>query len=469
MLTKQSSIPAFVKFLIVAVLALQVFPNPAYSQWSGQADSPLLFGEMEIFAGGLQHSTATTPDGATWITWIDSYCLGSFMIQRIGPNGTLLRPGGMLVAADDTCGFTEPPHIAACSDNSVVVTRGASITTVYRISPSGEMVWGAQGIEFNDGAITGGFGGMIGQSNGEVLFAWHSGSTMLAQKFSADGAPVWHRVATIETVTGSNRRIFSVVPDGSGGAIVFWDSPHSYEQLVFAIRFDNTGNSAWQKPLLLVPFGIGSSLHTDPFAISDGKGGAYLSYTEGLEQIDIPSRLFLHHIDANGSSSFAEPGIRVSEKLSRQYDAKIRIDEQTGDAMIFWRDGGFAAQDLYAQRISRSGMRLWGDEGIEIAPLGVSTGHFDGTWNGSTLVLAVSDEFRELASVNIHRVDGAGNVSLPVAVSGNRNGGFVATTPSTHGSVVVSWQRLVNKPSQNLAAQRVNRRDTLGASRFSRR
>jgi len=198
-------------------------------------------------------------------------------------------------------------------------------------------------------------------------------------------------------------------------------------------------------------------------AISDGTGGAIVAWTEGREQQDVPSKLFVQQVTGEGTLTYEQPGIRASLEATRQYEPQLHRSELTGDVFVAWRDGGFDYQTLKAQRMTITGQRLWGDDGVAVAPLGVFTSHFDGSWTEDTFTFAVSDEpILNGPSVNVYRVHGDGNVDPGVtSIPGTTATGPVHTTLLNKRFVAVTWLILSSNPNDHLAAQRINPNGTL--------
>lgn len=449
--------------------------NDLNAQWPTDPKSPLVFGEVEVAPVDVEHATARTPDGALWVTWLDSYCLGEVRVQRIAPDGSLLEAGGLFVEQDLNCGVSAAPIIAACPDNSVVIRRrNAELgTALHRISATGEFMWGQFGISITDLNIFGEVGGIVGLPNGDVLVGWYQGSSTFMQRFDESGEPVWPQDAVFDDNGTSNRRIFEVVPDGQNGAYVFWESPVTYEEMVQAMRFTGDGQPAWQEVLVVVPADIGSSRHSDPAAISDGNGGAIVVWSRGEEIQTHPGELYLQQINSDATTTFAESGLRVSNNLTRQFDPELELDEKTGDIFVVWREDFFEAQHVRAQRLSLTGEKLWGGTGVFVAPLNDSldpapldAGNFAASWTGNMLAVAVgSQETDEIPSVFLHRVNVNGEVNTRrTQISNNVAAGDIDVRNGSRGSVVVTWHWKTANFNDQMSAQRVNQNGILGTS-----
>ncbi|MCA9289870.1 MAG: hypothetical protein KDA25_02010 [Phycisphaerales bacterium] len=432
----------------------------AAADWPSDPASPLVLGEM---LGARSHVMATTPDGATWVAWVDGECFGTLRLQRIDVDGTVLDPEGLALDTRDDC-VSRDARLAACPDGSVVVT-GTAVggsspdSPIHRIGPDGAPIWTA-------GVVLPGIGGaaeqMLGLAGGDALVAWHVGMVIFVQRYAPDGSPVWDAPAEIITTTGPNKRIFGLEPDGADGAFVAWDNPLTYTRLISAARVGADGAVVFGQQQIAPP-NPGSSRHTDPVAIADHAGGVTIVWTQSAESATTPVPLRMQHLLADGTPTLDADGARISLDSARQYHAVVGRDATTGDLFVVWRDGGFAGQTVRAQRLGPGASRLWGDGGIAVAPIAIGgAGRFDASWSMETLsVVAVDPVDPGDASVRVYRIDAGGGLDPAVVAASDTTmtGGVRAS--ATEAALVTTWVRgPVN--GATVVAQSVNPDGTLG-------
>ncbi len=436
--------------------------------WPDDANAPIVVGTTATFTDSLDLALTTTPDGATWVAWVDDYCLGDLRIQRIAPDGSVLAPGGMLVEHDNGCGVTVPPMLAACADGSVVVRRalgGPTDVPMHRVGPDGSLPWGNTGVMIDPKEGIGQIGQIVGLPDGGVLVAWTAGFDTKLHRFNADGSPAWDQAASMFSNYTSNRRVVALVVDDNDDAIVFWDSPLTYKRMIFAIKFTSDGAPAWAEATVVVPASVGSSLHTRPAAVADGSGGALLVWTDDHEIVDLPMPMNFQRINADGSLAFDEAGVRLSLDTTRQFDPVLLRDKATNDALIAWRDGPAATPSLRAQRMSAAGHRLWGDAGVGVSPLSPGSGaRFAGAWTGETLLLPVSDDPAPPldASIVVHALDANGALGAPMAVYGASPAGALRAGVLPDDALALAWAAQLGEPTDALLAHRLSPDGTLG-------
>ncbi len=440
----------------VAAAALCV-SAPALAQWSTDPGSPLVVGP----AAGLfapRQSMVTTDDGAVWVAWQNSFCVGDVRLQRIAPDASLLAPGGIATHADETCGLVLPPLLLP-SGNSVLVDRayaGLHEEPVRAFDESGVSAWPAD-FSIADPSRLELAAALAG---GDVLVVSHLGTTIRADRLDASGVPVWAKPSTFGSETGSSLRVFGVAPDSSGGAYVVWDSSSfAYTRLIRMQRLDAQGKPAWPVSVRLMTFppDVTSSRHTDPVAVADDQGGAIVFFAQGFETAFGPAALLMQRVGPDGDLAFSLDGHRVSLSPQRQFDPIVHKDAVTGEFLLVWREGLLDDQWIIAQRVNLAGDRLWGDQGVPIAPITQSDA-FDAAWAGGTLSIAIASA----EGVTLHSLDADGSADpSPVVVGTGAAPISVRLSPSGDG-LVVSWQADLEGLDDAIVAQRVNPGGRLG-------
>ncbi|MCA9284126.1 MAG: hypothetical protein KDA22_02840 [Phycisphaerales bacterium] len=470
--------------LLVAGLS-QVAVPAASAEWPTEPSSPLVLGYTQNL-GQAKHSTVVTPDGAVWVSWIDKQCLeSSLRVQRIDLDGTLLDPSGIAPFSASDC-VVRATRATTCPDNSIVVSAvddavnssGGPLANrpIIRVASDGSTPWGA-GVVVSETA-SGVIGAIESLPDGDVLVGWHSGSTLFVTRLDPSGDPVWPAPATIVTQTGTSKRIVNLVVTVSGDSFVVWDEPVTYTRTIRVARVTSDGAVAWAQPIVVTGPQPGSSRHTNPTAIADGLGGVLVAWTQGAESAQTIVPIRVQRIAPDGAFAFEPEGRPVSLDQTRQFDVVAVRDPGDGAYLLAWRDGGFATQELRAQRLDASGTRLWGDNGVGVTDISPTTSAkwFDGTLIDDHLALAVSDPTNPplVPAVMVHRVDPTGTIvgdpwilsdAVPAhGVSVTPNPGPVAGDGApSEGALAVVWTRSAAGVDANVVAQRIDADGTLGA------
>lgn len=98
-------------------------------------------------------------------------------------------------------------------------------------------------------------------------------------------------------------------------------------------------------------------------ALSDLTGGAFVFWedTKGTQQKDI----YYIRFDKNGEVSFRADGKAVSTRSGIK-ENPVAFVEPYGNALVLWRGKEKNSNELYVQKLSKSGLRLWQNEGVKL-------------------------------------------------------------------------------------------------------
>lgn len=103
--------------------------------------------------------------------------------------------------------------------------------------------------------------------------------------------------------------------------------------------------------------------------ISDGKGGAIMTWEDGRPQQNIYD-IYAQRIDANGSIKWPLNGAPVCTIVGTQNKPQIAPDGK-GGAWIVWKDVRTGDNDIMGQHLDSTGAMLHSSEGIDLVPAGL--------------------------------------------------------------------------------------------------
>ncbi len=149
--------------------------------------------------------------------------------------------------------------------------------------------------------------------------------------------------------------------------------PHSFRLaplLAAAILLiPGSAHSSWQTNGVPVST-LGEA--TIPGLIGDGAGGAIVAWKDGGHDPSGPLRLYAQRIDGFGRTLWVQDGLpvctacAVTYSISDEYKAVEVTSDGAGGAIIAWKDSRTDAGDIYVQRLSPSGQRLWNFNGLAV-------------------------------------------------------------------------------------------------------
>ena len=236
------------------------------------------------------------------------------------------------------------------------------------------------------------FPDLISDNHGGVIVAWrdvrNGNRDVFAQRISATGEMLWGNDGIPICVQPNAQSWPLLVPDAGAGAIlVFGDSRHRNRD-IYAQRIDANGKLLWSEdgvPVSVVPF-----LKEDVKAISDGRGGTIVVWEDSRHgNLDI----YIQRIDGDGKPVWELNGVPVYRGEGDQYDPFLATDD-AGGAIIAWWDISTPDWNVYAQRISSRGKQVWEDGAV---PVCTAPGNQGGPFvvaDGSGGVFVVWSDYR---------------------------------------------------------------------------
>lgn len=307
--------------------------------------------------------------------------------------------------------------------------------------------------------------GICSDGAGGAIVAWlDTGSDpvrVFAQHVLASGEtdPAWPldgRALTPTTKTPAttlvDRGLAVIVPDGAGGAIVAWQASFtdSTRSDIFAQHVLASGavDGAWPEngiPVCTLGFEV------LPDMVSDGAGGAIITWVDARSDIDI----FAQHVLAVGilDPNWPVDGRAVTTAPGAQVFPAI-VSDGAGGAIITWhdfRDVFNTGLDIYAQHVLASGVvdRAWPLNGRALCVEAHDQFNPTVISDGAGGAIVAWDDRRELA---VHpfaqhvlasgQVDPAWPTDGLSVSRGDADEVFPRLAPDGTGGAIVAWQSL---------------------------
>ena len=280
--------------------------------------------------------------------------------QRLASNGsTLWTANG--VALSSSTGIQYTPAIASDGSYGALIVWSDSRSGNYdiyvnRVKPNGTVVWSqgtplcsATNYQGNPDAASDGLGG--------VIAAWEdyrSGSNydIYAARFDSSGAYGFNDIAVC--TSANTQEHIDVAADGVGGAVLTWEDQRNtigYPD-IYAQRLTKTGSIVWTTGGVAVCTAPGYQSY--PVLVDDGAGGGVVSWTDTRNG---NGDIYAQRINGSGAALWTSQGVEVCTFSGDQSIVRIVSDERSG-AIMTWIDQRANPQNVYAQRIERSG--YWG-------------------------------------------------------------------------------------------------------------
>ena len=324
--------------------------------------------------------------------------------------------------------------------------------------------WPTDGIGICAGPGEQGRTGMLPDGSGGIIVTWRDAraitvNDVFALRITASGeiAPGWPACGVRLCTAPGNQDGGMAVSDGHCGAIVFWEDDRSTPTRVYAQRVSGEGTVLWD------PAGVGvcsaDSEQAGVSAIADWAGGAILVWHDtrrapppGPLQ-DYPNfDLFAQRLSPTGTRLWDAVGVPVFADSGSRVGG-VGITDGAGGAIVRCVDNLRVA--TFAQRLDSTGSRRWGPNGRPSqSGLMISDGA-----GGAFIAWSEGRYGPDNSDVWLHRVDSEGQFQSPP-------GGFpVCTSPFNQvlgsiasdgaGGVFLTWYDVRNGHDWDIYSQRM--------------
>lgn len=379
------------KFKFFFAFTLLLFASAfSYSQWTSNTAVNTVVcdttGEQALV------KIAMCPDGSSFMTWFDNRG-GSYAvyIQRLDINGNRLLPtGGVLVSGNpQNSSLVDYSLIADENGNAIVaftdIRNGGPINPfAYKISPTGTMLWGANGISLTDSTNSFQPNPRIAEtSDGNFVFLWRMGTgpqKLEMQKISAAGVKMWGtNPIQLSSGTAENYDWPDLVTSDNGNVIIMWSgyfgnflSAQNYK--IYTQKISSTGTRVWNSTQdTTYSLGHVSGFY-QPRIYSDGNSGAIYCWHDDRNLVNL-SMDYLQRINSSGSFLFPVNGSPVVTTTGNNYfDPIAAYMPATGETVVIYQmaNSGQTQWGFGAQKFSATGSQLWGATGLSIQSLGTN-------------------------------------------------------------------------------------------------
>lgn len=379
--------PYFAAILVVLVLTLT---TGAWAQWSSDPNQNLALSDIPN-ADQVQPKVVPLADNGFFVSWFnnnpndpppngyDTY------LQRLDLNGYEQFAHDGIQIAKLTNSSTEDYGLDIDTQGNALLafldTREGDNqqVTVTKVSPSGEQLWGPNGIQLTTGAPNAHQPKVTGTSDGGVVVAWTAyGKTysfIVLQKFDANGKPQWASNTLVNNgiILGENKADYAVCDlhaSDNGSVIVSFsrDTGFRSNRYLYANKLSASGKLLWGAGHVHVWDGGSLQLGNYPSFLTDGNGGAVFAWYSSSPSLQV----YVQRINSAGTEVFPHNGVVASNNAS-QIRVAPSADYRPSTQEIFVsyeeEDSFQNFNGVYAQKFDSTGTRQWGDTGLVIVPL----------------------------------------------------------------------------------------------------
>ncbi len=399
--------------------------------------------------------TSNGSEGAI-IAWFDNrgWYGGAIYAQSVDSIGAAQWAVDGVAISSAAAAMYDAPKIKIVSDGSggAIITwldnRGGSTYDIYtqRVDASGIPQWTTNGVaicaapyEKLDPQIT-------ADGSGGAIITWQdyrSGSTygIYAQRVDASGIPQWTTNGVAVCTAAYNQYYPQIISDGLGGAIITWQDPRAGSYDIYAQRVDASGIPQWTANGVVIC--AAAYVQIVPQITADDSGGAIITWRD-YRSGSYPD-IYAQRVDASGIPQWTANGVAICAATNSQLEAQITADG-SGGAIITWQDRrGGSTYDIYAQRVTWSGVVQWMTDGIAVCMAGYDQTYPRIVSDGSGGAIATWQDTRSGSSYDIYaqRVNANGaalweDEGVPISATSDYQE-VPRLTSNGAGEAIITW------------------------------
>ncbi len=295
----------------------------------------------------------------------------------------------------------------------------------------------------------------VSDGNGGYLITYEDDPAgdidIYAQWIDATGTKRWGSSGIVVCSEGLNQIYPAIAPDGSGGAYIAWEDEYSGN--IYAQRINSSGSLLWSPRMTVCSAAEEQSLVE---MVPDNSGGAILVWKD-MRNGD--ADIYAQRITSSGTSVWDLDGVPITTAPNSQ-SAYVILGDGSNGVFVAWHDSrnGFTDHDIYAQRLTSAGNRAWTSNGIVIANAAENQRYPAVNLSGTNLVITWEDYRYGNGDIYVQAVDFTGNVlwttnGVPLCQASN-NQTNAQIVPDNSGGAIVTWTD--NRSQYDIYAQRVN-------------
>ena len=374
--------------------------------------------------------------GGAIVVWDDQRAAARPYAERLGPDGNRLWDASGIALSSSAYG-NNATVIAADGHGGLLATWyefQTSVNKAYaqRVSAAGALLWGSGAT-----AVCSSAGSQIApwiDTDGSygAFVAWHDNRTgnydIYLNRIKANGTVVWSTGIAVCTATStqSNPRL---VYNGSGSAVVAWADNRAGYADVYASRIDTFG-TAYVSDLLICN---ASNDQDNVMLAPDGSGGAYLTWLD--YRTGYMDLLYGQRMTKDGSLTWAANGSQLSNVVCSKNDQRP-INDGAGNLIVAWMDLRDGGGEIYCRKLEPTGTSPWGVEDTPVCTYAGSQGNVSiATDTKQGIIVTWTDGRVNPQDIYAQRIERSGYWGWPSACIDR-----VADVPHDQGGdVTVSW------------------------------
>ena len=266
-----------------------------------------------VYANRLNPRVQKDGRGGAFIVWQDFRNMTDYDVyaQRISPSGNLLWGAAGLLICNAAGTQVDPKIEPDTISGGVYVTwidkRSGTDYDIYaqRIDSTGTILWANNGVPVVTAPGSQSAQDMLSTSstNG-LLITWKDKRNLTdfdiyAQKLSPAGVTQWAANGVPVTTAAYDQLNPNMVTDNAGGTIIVWQDSSSLDMDVISQRINANGTALWATNG--VPVSTAAGHQIGPKSVSDGHGGCIYAWEDKRDVLITDTDLYIHHLCLDGT------------------------------------------------------------------------------------------------------------------------------------------------------------------------
>jgi len=330
-----------------------------------------------------------------------------------------------------------------------------------KIRSNGTVAWTLNGVSICNQSADQTAPVLAEDGQGGAIITWqdirNGNRDIYAQRIDSNGFTLWTNNGVVVAQKNMSQRSPRILNDGSKGAIIVWEDSINGASDIYIQKINSNGSLAWNTNGVAVCNSIGVQINTK--LCSDGNGGAIVTWQDKRNGNDYD--IYAQKISSSGIDSWTTGGKPICVRINTQSNPKIETDN-AGGAYVIWQDKrGAIDYDIYCQRINNSGIVLWPINGALVCNAIGSQSAVDATTDGINGGVIIT--WKDGRTINNHiyaqMINNAGNTvwaNNGVVLSNNT---YPQLNPNIVGvgnnEAIVTWQDSISG-AWDVYSQKIN-------------
>jgi len=383
--------------------------------------------------------TVSCSNGNTYVAWYAANSdIYSMNLQLFDSDGNKIWTNNLVISTHKTISWVTDYSIIVDNENNCILAFNdyrnsldlvEQDISVYKISQTGEMLWGNDGITFANNVEDEFYPHLVVTPTNQIIVAWANYNNFISiQKLSPEGTLVWGETPLIikDDISFARYSNPTILNADDENFFLVWTSETGNfmypTKNILAQKIDDEANLILTQPIIIYNSGK-IPIYVKPTVKNDNANGFYITWYCFVDNV---LESFVSHLDKDANLTMPVNGIQLVDNLNfMRVDPTICVDNETNELNIFWKQSDLnqSQNAIYGQKFNETGEKLWDENGIifyDMSSIGL-VNIYAKNWNENTLLIYEDYSIEGSYGVKIQTklIDNQGNEIWNKIVSDN--------------------------------------------------